>query len=372
MAKQWLKKLKDLEGAVVERYSPHSQVIQTPSPSVNSTFGNTWGLPLGYTLVLFGPPKGGKSILCHSMIGQMHKDFDDGIAIKFDTEMREEGQLTPAQMKLWGIDEDRYLAYSVNSPSLIFDRIEKDIAAQCQEGMPLKLVIIDSLTGIAGRRAENADTIDTQLIGDHALTVQEGLKRILPVQRKYRFALILTDQVRAQMDQTALRQNPGAKLKMKASFGVQHYAEYFMMVEPNLWKSGRQSILEEEFVDEDKKDIRGGGEKTAHKITVTMKDSSLGPKGRVGEFTLNYDKGIVSVEEEVFLLGRARGVIEQLNNTTYAYKDRKFPGGKPGILDALRMDGDLQKEIIKDMRQQDIEGKFVSVEEKKVKDEESA
>jgi hypothetical protein len=66
--------------------------------------------------------------------------------------MREKGQTTKAQRSIWNIDDDRYLAYDVNSPELIFDRIEKDIAAMCQEGAPIKLIVIDSINAILGRR----------------------------------------------------------------------------------------------------------------------------------------------------------------------------------------------------------------------------
>jgi GTPase SAR1 family protein len=84
---------------------------------LNFTFGNTHLLPQGYTLIMWGPPAGGKSILCNAMIGQLHKDDLDAIAVKFNTELREEAQNTKAWRELFGIDDDRYVAYDVNSPS---------------------------------------------------------------------------------------------------------------------------------------------------------------------------------------------------------------------------------------------------------------
>src|ERR1700690_1464859 len=220
------------EGAIVERKDPHQYVIRSPSPSVNHIFGKGYGLPAGYSMVLYGPPKGGKTLLSNAMAGQLHKDDDEAWVAKFDTEMREEGQLSEDQMATWGIDPDRYIPYMVNRPDQIFDRIEKTLAATIEDkGMKLKLVIIDSVNGIQGRRSMNADSIMTQQIGDNAMTIQEGLKRILPIQRKYRFALILISQIRAQMD--IVEQMRGNKIKPAISFATQHHCEYYVLVEPN-------------------------------------------------------------------------------------------------------------------------------------------
>ncbi len=355
--KNFLSKLHNLEGAVVGSYNPHDHVLRSPSPSVNFAFGKGHGLPLGFGMCLYGPPKGGKSVLCNSFIGQMHRDYADGIAIKFDTEFREAGQLADADAAMWGIDRDRYVAYSVNSPMLVFDRIEKEIAAYCQDGMPLKLVIIDSLNGIQGRRAMNADTIETQQIGDHALTIQEGLKRILAVQHKYNFAVILTCHVRAEMDM--LEQKRGNKVKMAAAFGVQHYAEYFAFVEPNRNKEGRTDLSGNEFTNEGLQDLRGKADQVGHKIFFKMKDSSCGPKGRTAEFTLNYTHGFVNTHEEIFLLGKNRGVITRPNNTVYVFGEQRWTGA-PATLNAIKENPTLAAAILAEVKRRDQAGAYTA------------
>lgn len=352
MAKDWMKLLQKHEGAVVEDYDPFSHTIRTPSPSVNFCFGNTHGLPQGFTLVLYGPPKGGKSVICNSMIGQLHKDDPNAIAIKFNTEMREMGQLTAEQAKVWGIDRNRYIAYDVNQPELIFDFIEKEVNAYCQDGMPLKLIVIDSATAIQGRRAQNADSILTQQIGDHALTIQDGLKRILAIQRRHKLAVVITTHVRAEMDQ--LEKMRGNNTKMAASYGLKHHAEYFMMVEPWNSKEGKTDLLGNKLENENLSDAMENAERTGHKIRVAMKDSSMGPKGRVGVFTLDYHRGIINVHEEVFLLGVNRGVIQRPNNMTYMFGEKKW-NGKQAMLDALKDDGSLREAVLKQVRMQDVE-----------------
>lgn len=343
-----------LEGAIVDDYNPFNHVVRSASPSLNFTFGKGNGLPYGYSVTLYGPPGGGKSLVCNSLIGQLHKDDPNAVVIKFDTEFRERGQMTKQQKDIWGIDSKRYIAYSVNQPQLIFDRIEKEILDLCQAEVPIKMIIIDSLTGIQGLREQNAETIETQQIGDHAMTIQRGLKRILPVIRNHNIALVTTAHVRAEMDM--LEQKRGNSVKMAAAYGTKHQIEYFLYVEQNRNKAGRTDLLGSEYIDTSSTDLDDNNDKTAHRIRVCMKKSSMGPSGRVGEFTFSYDHGIINQYEEVFLLGANRGIIERVNLQTYAFKDQKW-AGKPAILNALKQSQELCNEILAELITRDASGK---------------
>lgn len=357
MAKnKFLTQLQDHEGAIVERYDPHQRVLRTMSPSFNFTFGKGHGLPLGYTVALGGVPKGGKTLLASALVGQAHQDYPDGVVLKYDTEYREEFQATPEQLHdMFGVDDDRYQVFQTNSPMKIFDHIEKDVAAKCEAGMQLVAVIIDSVNGIVGRRSMNADTVETQQIGDDAKTLGDGFKRILAVQRKYKFAIILTCQVRCEMDK--IEQMRGNKLKISIPFAVQHYAEYFMFVEPDRNKEGKTALDGTAFVDADMGDIRGDADQVGHKIMGQMKDSSAGPKKRRFEFTLDYRKGFINIYEEVFKLGINRGIIERPNNTTYVFKGKTWRG-KENIWAALKEDEQLRMDIVAELYRRDSMGVY--------------
>lgn len=357
--KNLMAKLLAMDGAVSnEAADMHSTVIQTPSPSLNFIYGNGHGLPLGSTAILYGPPKAGKSVISNMMIGQMHKDYKDGFAIKFDTEFRERGQMNSKTAQMYGVDRSRYVCYSTNDPGQIFDRIEKDFPALIDdEGMDLKLVIIDSVSSILGRREKNSDSVENQLIGDHAQTVQIGLKRILPIQRKYNFAIVLTAQARAEMDM--IEQKRGNKIKMQAGFGLQHFAEYFILVQPNKNADSRQDLAGHKLADESVTDLNNKNEQTAHKIKVQMRDSSYGPKGRNAEFTLDYQRGVINTHEEVFLLGKNRGILERPNNTTYSFQGKDYRG-VPAMLEAIRKDPQLAADILTELRRRDNEGYFTA------------
>src|SRR6185312_2170876 len=107
MPKDWMAHFSKHESAVNKRIDPHSKVIRTPSPSINYAFGKGHGLPQAYSMVVGGFPKGGKSVFSYAMIGQLHKDDPEAVALKWDTEYREEGQL-PEDVNMYGIDMDRY------------------------------------------------------------------------------------------------------------------------------------------------------------------------------------------------------------------------------------------------------------------------
>lgn len=347
-------------GAVTESRNVHADVVGSPSPNLNFCFGMGQGLPRGYSLLLYGPPRGGKSIICNAMVGQLHRDNPNAFAIKFNTEMREQAQTTPAQRAVWGIDEKRYMGYDRNDPE-IFDYIEKDLAANCQDGMDLGLVIIDSTNMIKGRRFSNADTVMTQQVGDNAATLGDGLKRILEVQRKYNFSLILTSHIRAVMDKKAANsstvyQSHDTAVKPAVSWAVQHHCEYFMYVSAAGGADGRKDELGNSFESE-LTDSQGNKDRLGHKLRVRMMDSTIGPKGRQGEFTLDYNKGVINVHEEVFQLGVARGIIVRPNTTMYEFGGHEWKG-KPAMLQALKEDADLQKAILQELKKRDIAGDY--------------
>jgi hypothetical protein len=354
-----LGRLLKLSGAVTDRKNIHQDVIFSRSPSLNFTFGNGWGLPKGYSLLLYGPPRGGKSVVLNDMIGQLHMSDPDAVAIKFNTEMRETAQLDDSNLSMYGIDPNRLISYEVNTPDAIFDRIEKEIAAEIQDGLKVGLIGIDSLNAIQGRRGMNADTIMTQQIGDNALTIQEGLKRILPVQRKYNFGLVLTTHLRAEMSintagSASVRTGKDSGVRPAVSFGTQHHCEYYMYVQPVRGQDGKKDLLDNKLEDSTVQDLAEHGERTGHRIAVRMMDSSLGPKDRQGEFTFDYKRGIINVHEEVFLLGCARNVIDRPNNVMYAFGGKEWRG-KPAMLEALKNDTQLQTAILTELHRRDRE-----------------
>jgi hypothetical protein len=336
---RWMKDLQSLDGAVSKEYNPflRENVIRSNSPSLNWIFGKGAGIPMGYSAIFFGEPKAGKSLISNLFAGALHQQDPEAMVIKFNTEMREEGQMAP----YWGIDQSRYIAYNVNQPELIFDRIKKEINDMCEDGMPLRMIIIDSLQGIQGVREGQAESVTQQQIGDSALTIQKGLKSILPMLRKHRIALIATSHVRANLDAGMY----GPKLKMAGAWAQKHFFEYFVEVKRDNSKEGKMDAIGKAFVNEDVKDFKGNQERTGHKIYVTMAESSTGVAGRSGEFTLNYTEGLVNIQEEVFNIAKNLGLVEQPNNRTYVVDGKTFTS-KADFYNALETDPAMAAQIV--------------------------
>lgn len=347
MKSKFIQKIINSEGAVVfGSRNPLADCLRSPSPSVNWAFANVGhGLPFGYSAILYGPPKGGKSVLCNAFVGQLHKDDPESVAIYFNTELRGEIQTNIDQLKVWGIDDQRFAVLNRNTPEHIFDFIEHEVASACQGGEKIKLIVIDSLTNIVGRRTMSSMSVLDQQIGDQALTIQTGLQRILPVIRKHKIALLMTAHVRAEIDPILKNRQ---SVRMAAAWATKHVSEYFVYVEPNLSKDGKSTLLGEDLVDESVKDFLEKSAKTGHKIRFTIKENSIGPAGRVAEFTLDYKKGIINTFEEVFVLAKNLNIIKKVNNMTYEYNDKKWRG-MSAVLMAIRDDEGLYNQLLKEI-----------------------
>jgi len=333
---KWLKQLKQLDGAV----DPENKigVLKSPSPSLNWIFGKNGGILEGSTCLFYGPQKSGKSLASYLFTGELHKSNPDAIAIRFDTEMR-----SMFQMKgNWGIDYERFQCVDSNNPVEVFDQINGSIKSMVEDGMPLKLIIIDSLTALSGLREKDAESIANMQMGDRALAVQKGLKSILPFIRRNKISLICTAHMRANFDAGLY----GPKEKAALAWFEKHFAECFVEVKRDGSKDGKSDILGNVLENEEIKDFRGNKEITGHKIYVKMAENSLGVAGRSGEFTIDYERGLINIHEEIFQLSINLGVVERPNNRTYVFDGKNYTS-KAEFVNALKDNVELQEAVMK-------------------------
>jgi hypothetical protein len=336
---KWAKMLNKMDGAVDREYNPYlpENTIQTISPSLNWIFSKSAGLSFMEFMLLWGPPKAGKSVVSDAFVSALHAKDKNAMAIKFDTEMREMGH----KEAFWNIDEGRYTVYNVNEPQLIFDRLVKDIFPLVEQGMPLKLVIIDSLQGIQGVKAANAESVTDHQMGDHAITIQKGLMVIMPFLRRNKISLIATAQIRGNLDAGMY----GPKEKMAGGFHQKHSFEYFVKVTRDNSSEGKKDALGNDLTN-DIKDFKGKEERTGHKIYVEMTESSRGVAGRSGQFTFDYNKGIINVEEEIFELAKNLNLVERPNNRTYVLNGVNF-NSKEEFITAIRDQEGVRNQLLK-------------------------
>jgi len=361
MAKnKWMERLAKHDAARQWDYNPFANILRFSSPAMNWLFGNTHGLPKGYPIIIFGPEHSGKTLFCYDLISQLHQDDPEAIAVRFDTEMRDEAQLTPAKAAIYGIDINRYMPMLTNDSEEIFDYIEKELRVMLQDGAPIKLIIIDSITNVIGRRAAEAKTIGKQVIGDSSLTQQEGLQRMQRLMHKYRVSLVLTAQVRSEFDPTE-KMRTGLDYKMAGGWFLKHLGGYVLHVAPNKNKAGRESLSGVKLEDESMKDGLGHADRTGHKIRARMRGNSYGPKNRTVEVTFDYNKGFINRHEDIFQLAIERGLVDRPTNTKYVVEDYPAAGkqsfwmGMDKFLKGLADDEELQKFLVTKLRSQDID-----------------
>lgn len=331
------------KGKNVVDYSenPFSDILFTDSPSFNWMLGNTHGLPFGYSLLLWGAPKSGKTLVCNNFISVLHRVNPEAMVLKFNTEFREKLQ---RNSNIADIDTNRIRTLEVNGPADVFDFIAKDVPSMCQAGLPLKLIIIDSLNGIFGKRGVNSDSIEDVTIGDAAITLQEGFKRIIPVLRQYNIALIATAQQRAEMNQ--LEQRRGNEFKVALASGALHAIEYHVQIIQNRNKDGK-------LIDEESKDLMEKNLILGHKIRAVISASSCSPQGRTAEFTLNYNKGIVNIGEEVAKLATDATHVVKTEGQMYIVGDQKYRGWD-AFVNALETNIDVRNKVIEDVKKTDV------------------
>lgn len=357
---KYVNQLRKLNGAIKDRYDyfDPTNLLRSSSPGINWLFGKNHGLPCGLTALLWGEKKSGKSLLFYDLIGKLHRDDPDAIAIKFDTEFRDEAQLSNDLLVNMGIDLNRLITIQSNDPKDIFDPVAGVVADIAKDGGKVKLIGIDSISGIQGRREVDQESVTQHQIGDWAMTMQVGLKKVLPVIRKHKIFLLLNTHARDNMDPIEIRR--GNKKKPAAANAVEHMAEFIINIGRVNNKSGKVDELERGFIDESKKGMDGEGEQTGHKICVWMQDNTVGPKNRVAEFTVDYRRGIVNTHEEVFRLGLAWGIIGRPAKGKYVLGEKEW-FGKANFLEALEGSAELQEKIISELLEREKSGTFMDV-----------
>ena len=351
----WLKDLRARDGVVDYEYDSYAKenCIYTCSPYFDWTLANkSMGMPKNSSMLLVSEPKCGKSLSIYAMcLDQQRRDAHlpkekRRIQYLWNTEIRGQLQYTVFP----DLDKEQMVIQDTNDPKEIFDFAEKDLKVMVQDGMPLGLLAIDSLTNILGVKRGDADSVSDHLVGDHALTVSIGMSKLIPFTKRHKIPLVCTSQMRANVNK---KTKYDADLKIAESWAVLHGFEYFMSFKRAGAAEDKMDIEGKTFSDEEQVDARGENVKTGHKIYVKCDANSIGQSGRSGVFTLDTTKGIINQHEEIFWLGKNTGVLKtESNNRVYVFGDKRWTGKKECAL-AIRDNPDLAAGILEEVRKLD-------------------
>jgi len=295
MAKnKWMSQLtKGVAQAAADLPKPSDNVVALPSPSLNWVAGNG-GITLGKAVCFYGPESGGKSFLAQLLMIQLQKDFPEGICIWFDAEF----SFNPEWFAKLGGDLDRLIVKQTNDPLEIFDYIEKDLQVLLQDGCPVVGMTIDSVKSIRYPKDIKEKSTKLTMGGGGASYLGSALKGILPVIRRYSITTALVQQVYEEMDEYKKMSNPYLVPDGRA---LKHFCDYMLEVVRIDTKDGRV---------EQGKNIYGGAMQVGHKVRVRGKKNRVGAPFRAAEFTLNYTKGIINTNEEVYNLAKSLQIVK--------------------------------------------------------------
>jgi hypothetical protein len=341
MANKWIKQLRKSDFAIDNEYDAFApdNCLYTPSPSMNWIFANkSHGIPKGSGVLFYSEPKAGKSLVSQAIGAQMNIDDEEGICLYFSTEYK--GKFQKGFFD--GIDPDRFVVYDTSDPRDIFDYLIDVVEPMVQDGMPLRMVVIDSLTAIGGIKAEGRSVGD-HLIGDKALTITRGLDRIIPFFKKNNITYFTVAQVRMNIGVMH-----GPETKAAVPKACEHNHEYFISIKRATAAADKKDLAGNAFEGE-VKDARGNKSLTGHKIYVKMEQNSIGPAGRAALITLDYKRGFINQHEEIFELAKNTGVLERPNNTTYIYEGVKY-NGKNAMATAIKEDPALAERILEQVK----------------------
>lgn len=363
---KWTKQLRAHDDAVdydYDSFAPEN-CLYSPSPYFNWMMANkSHGIPKNSGILLFSEMKAGKSLWLYAMILEMQRHdrmlLETGAKKKDGTKFTKDDQrhAVIANTELRGqlqhdvfpeIDKELMTIWDTKDPVEIFDRTEKEIKPMVQDGMPLGIFGIDSITKIMGVKRNDAESVADHLMGDHALTVQAGMDKLVPFVKRNKTLLIGTSQMRSNFESGPR----GPKEKMAESWDVKHAFEYFISFKRAGAAEDKMDIEGKTFED-DIKDARDNKLQTGHKVFYKMEGSSLGPQGRSGVSTLDYNLGLINMHEEIFFLGKNSGVIKaESGNRVFVFEDKKYVGKKECAL-AIRDNPKMAAAILQQLRLMD-------------------
>lgn len=336
--KNWMTELTKEFGVCASQVKPFSDnVIKIPSPSFNWMVGNG-GIPEGASVLLYGPENGGKSLIRQLIEIAIQKKHPEGIIVNFDAEWA----FNPEWFKKLGGDPDRVYLRKTNDPVKIFDFIEKDLSKMITEGCPIKSISIDSIKAIRFPKDIKKTSTDMVMGGTGAAYLSSALKAITPVLKDNNITNIFVQQVYEEMDQYKKLRSP---FLVPDGRSLKHHSDIMIQVE---------RLQTKEYSMEAGTTIAGTDMQIGHTIRTRCTKSRLDSPHRVAQFSLEYTKGIVNQDIEIYNLGKSLGIIKhpispetgRENNKLWVIGNHEPILGEANMLEAVRKDVKLQEEIL--------------------------
>lgn len=307
-------KIKRMHGASVAKDLPSakSDLLYLPTPSLNWAIGG--GLAYGKVFCTYGPEQSGKTLIAILAIASMHATDPDAWAVWYDAEF----SFNKEYAGRLGVDLNRLIVVSSNQPEHIFDAFTKDVVSLIQEGMKVRIMVVDSVKSVRGPREADTDSVTDHVIGDMSGLLNKAFRKLVPVLRQYGVLAILVQQVNEEMDQ--MKQMQGFKWRVPSGQALKHYSDYMVLVEKVENKASR--LFDETHEVLNKMPVQVG-----HKIRCKVTKNRMGVPSLAAEFQLKYGVGVINIPQEIAELAVNFGVVEHAKGSTlYKFGNDKAVG----------------------------------------------
>ena len=296
--------------------------ISTGSPLLDEAIG-IGGVPKGRVTQLAGQESSGKTMLALSCIKSYLDQNPDNTALFIDAEYTYD----PEWAKSQGVDISRVMVIKTNDAKTIFEGLigtmkvnsktkkasknMKGILDYVIEGVDsrfknLGIIVLDSIA-VLNTPLEIAADIGKANMAPIPRFLSTELKKLTPVVAQANVAFIGINQVRVNLGQMYgdPTTSPGGK-------ALKHACSLMINMAPVF---ASDSVIKND-----------AGDRVGHTVRAKIQKNKVGAPFRQAEYKVEYIKGVVNVEAEIFDLSVKYGLIERPNNQNYIVDGEKIRG----------------------------------------------
>ena len=315
-------------------------VISTGSLSLDNALSSN-GLPCGRIIQYYGPPGSGKTLMSMVAIVEAQKKSKTARQMFIDSEHT--------------FDTTWAQSIGVDLSRLIIIRGEMAvIGRQCFE-MLLGVPKADAKTHeYKGQQKEGLlDKIASKEL-DYNLIILDSLGSLIPVGEDTSIVGKQNISLLARFLTTTLRKTSLQVNKAKVPFIIINHKKANMdpYASDHTYSGGNTyshflsaNVYFDPVNRADARILDEKEQKVGQRIRATVEKSKFGPSPRKCEFDVEFDKGVVNVEEEIATLAIDYGIIDHPTAPSYVYGDRKWVG-KDKFATAIIEDKALASELI--------------------------
>jgi recombination protein RecA len=316
---------------------PDPIIVPTPSPYINWALDG--GIVRGRTYCIEGPPSGGKSMFTHAVCACLLRQMPDSVVIWYDPEPYNKhwhGVFMP------DIPQNRIIIPPTGTDAVaIFDHFLQKMAPLIDgdkgkdNGLKVAAVVIDSLQSMIPPKIKDRESTGDAQYAPLAGWLPNALSEFLIPIRKHNIPFLAISQIRTKMDASKWDEE---KTQISGGKAWQHAIDCEISFEVI-------DGVKSKNVDETIKNANDKGVRIGHRVRMKNKKNKIGAPYRIAEFDLNYQKGIVNIEQEIAALGVNLGIIT-LDGNTYSFNGQKLAVGLPKTLEVIASSQAIQEAII--------------------------